>query len=63
MLHKHGIDLEDSLGLSDGRKTKRLDPRTIEQLMGGEGSEGIFTWREKNRRKVCLLTSDVLTCS
>lgn len=52
MLHKYGIDLEDSNGIADGRKTKRLSARQIEQLMGGEGPDGIFTWRERNRRKV-----------
>ena len=53
MLRKHGIDLGDSNGIADGRKTKRMDPKEIEMLMGGgEGQGGIFTWREKNRRKV-----------
>lgn len=53
MLHKHGIDLGDSNGIADGRKTKRMDPKEVEMLMGGgEGQGGIFTWREKNRRKV-----------
>jgi len=52
LLHKHGIDLEDSNGLADGTKTKRMDRKEVERLMGGEGQGGIFTWREKNRRKV-----------
>lgn len=53
MLHKHGIDLEDSNGIADGRKTKHMDPKDIEMLMGsGEGQGGIFTWREKHRRQV-----------
>jgi protein-serine/threonine kinase len=53
LLHKHGIDLEDPNGIADGRKTKKLDPKQIEMLMGGgEGKGGIFTWREKNKRKV-----------
>ncbi|KAJ7188052.1 kinase-like protein [Mycena filopes] len=53
LLHKHGIDLEDSNGIADGRKTKRMDRREVELLMGGgEGQGGVFTWREKNRRKV-----------
>ncbi|TFK23660.1 kinase-like protein [Coprinopsis marcescibilis] len=52
LLHKHGIDLEDSNGIADGRKTRRLDPKQIEMLMGGgDGKGGIFTWREKNKRK------------
>ena len=49
LLRKHGIDLEDSL--SDGARTKRLDRSDIDKLMGGDGKGGIFTWREKNRRK------------
>ncbi|KAJ7902019.1 kinase-like domain-containing protein [Mycena olivaceomarginata] len=53
LLHKHGIDLEDSNGIADGRKTKRMDRREVELLMGGgDGEGGVFTWREKNRRKV-----------
>ncbi|KAF9051116.1 kinase-like protein [Hymenopellis radicata] len=52
LLHKHGIDLEDSNGIADGRKTKRMDRRDVELLMGNEGPGGIFTWREKNRRKL-----------
>ncbi|EAU91501.2 AGC/NDR protein kinase [Coprinopsis cinerea okayama7 len=52
LLHKYGIDLEDPNGIADGRKTKRLDPKQIELLMGGgDGKTGIFTWREKNKRK------------
>ncbi|THH14240.1 hypothetical protein EW146_g6067 [Bondarzewia mesenterica] len=50
LLRKHGIDLEDSLG--DGTRTKRMDRKDIELLMGGNDSGGIFTWREKNRRKL-----------
>ncbi|KAJ3733553.1 kinase-like domain-containing protein [Lentinula guzmanii] len=52
LLHKHGIDLEDTNGIADGKKTKRMDRREVERLMGGDGPEGVFTWREKNRRKV-----------
>jgi hypothetical protein len=53
-LHKHGIDLEDSNGIADGRKTRRMDLKQVELLMGGgQGQGGVFTWREKNRRKVC----------
>ncbi|TFK44419.1 kinase-like domain-containing protein [Crucibulum laeve] len=53
LLHKHGIDLDDSNGIADGKKTKRMDPKQVELLMGGgEGQGGIFTWREKNRRKL-----------
>jgi hypothetical protein len=55
LLHKHGIDLEDSNGLADATKTRRMDRKDIERLMdGGEGPGGIFTWREKHRRKVPL---------
>jgi hypothetical protein len=53
LLHKHGIDLEDPNGIADGRKTRWMDRKQIELLMsGGEGQGGLFTWREKNRRKV-----------
>ncbi|KAK7005676.1 kinase-like protein [Favolaschia claudopus] len=53
LLHKHGIDLEDTNGIADGRKTKRMDRREVELLMGGgDGPGGVFTWREKNRRKL-----------
>ncbi|KZT70969.1 kinase-like protein [Daedalea quercina L-15889] len=53
LLHKHGIDLEDSFGPSDGTRTKRLDRKEVERLMGGgDGQGGLFTWRERNRRKL-----------
>ncbi|KAF9010492.1 kinase-like domain-containing protein [Cyathus striatus] len=53
LLHKHGIDLDDGNGLGDGKKTKRMDSKQVELLMGGgEGQGGIFTWREKHRRKL-----------
>jgi protein-serine/threonine kinase len=53
LLHKHGIDLEDSNGIGGATKTKRMDRKDVELLMGeGNGQGGIFTWREKNRRKV-----------
>lgn len=32
-----------------------MDRKQVELLMGGEGQGGVFTWREKNRRKVCEL--------
>ncbi|KAI5123667.1 hypothetical protein M0805_001696 [Coniferiporia weirii] len=52
LLHKYGIDLDDGNGVSDGAKTKRLDRREVNRLMGGENGEGVFTWREKNRKKL-----------
>jgi len=51
LMRKHGIDLEDN-SLGDGSRTKRLDRKDLDALMGGDGRSGIFTWREKNRRKV-----------
>ncbi|KAJ7200717.1 kinase-like domain-containing protein [Mycena rebaudengoi] len=58
MLHKHGIDLEDTNGIADGRKTKRMNRKDVELLMGGgEGQGGVFTWREKNRRKIAETVS------
>ena len=63
LLHKHGIDIGDSNGIADGRKTKRMKRQDIEKIMG-EGEGGIFTWREKNRKKVsyihAVLTSTLL---
>lgn len=50
-MRKYGIDMED--GFADGSKTRRLDPKEIERIMGGgDRTGGIFTWREKNRKKV-----------
>ena len=47
LMRKHDIDSEG------GSRTKRLDRKDFDALMGGDGqSGGIFTWREKNRRKV-----------
>ena len=73
LLHKYGIDLEFSHGNggTDGARTRRLDRKEVERLMGGgNGQEGIFTWREKNRRKVrqtpphphspCLILRDTM---
>jgi serine/threonine protein kinase len=51
LMRKHGIDLEDN-PQGDGSRTKRLDRKDFEALMGGDGRSGIFTWREKNRRKL-----------
>ena len=35
-------------------RTKRMNRKDIELLMGGgDGEGGIFTWREKHGRKVC----------
>ncbi|KAG6378156.1 kinase-like domain-containing protein [Boletus reticuloceps] len=53
LLRKHGIDLDDGNGLMDGSRTRRMDKKDIESLLGdGNGQTGIFTWREKNRRKL-----------
>lgn len=53
LLHKHGIDLEDRNVLGDGTRTKRLNRKDVESLMGGgDGQGGVFTWREKHGRKV-----------
>ncbi|KAJ3520074.1 hypothetical protein NM688_g9212 [Phlebia brevispora] len=52
LLHKYGIDLE-GFSPTDGTRTRRLDRKEVERLMGGgDGQEGIFTWREKNSRKL-----------
>ncbi|GBE81094.1 Serine/threonine-protein kinase CBK1 [Sparassis crispa] len=54
LLHKYGIDLEDSpASQSDGMRTRRMDRKDVERLMGGDDGQGrIFTWREKNSRKL-----------
>jgi serine/threonine protein kinase len=53
LLHRHGIDLEDTNGIADGTKAKRMDRKDVEMLMGGgNGQGGLFTWREKNSRKL-----------
>ena len=52
LMHKHGIDLDDGNGVSDRHRTKRMQRKDVDRLMGGENGEGVFTWREKNRKKV-----------
>jgi hypothetical protein len=51
-MRKHGIDLEDTTR-GDGSRPKRLDRKDLDALMG-DGRGGIFTWREKNRRRYNL---------
>ena len=60
LLHKYGIDLDDGTNLKEGNKTKRLDRREVNRLMGGDNGEGVFTWREKNRKKVRFNTFDYM---
>jgi hypothetical protein len=62
LMRKYGIDLEDN-PQGDGSRTKRLDRKDFEALMGGDGRSGIFTWREKNRRKVRTIIVLVLAKS
>jgi len=39
--------------MTDGIRTRKLNRKDIESLMGGgEGQGGVFTWREKNGRKL-----------
>lgn len=52
LLHKYGIDLDDGAGIREGVKHKRLDRKEVDKLMGGQNGEGVFTWRERNRKKV-----------
>ena len=52
LLRKHGIDLADG---NDTRKNRRMDRKTVEEIMG-PGDEGIFTWRDRNRKKVRRLS-------
>lgn len=51
LMRKYGIDLEDTTR-GDGSRLKRLDRKDFDALMGGDDRGGIFTWREKNRRKL-----------
>jgi hypothetical protein len=62
LMRKHGIDLEDN-SLGDGSRTKRLERKDLDALMGGDGRSGIFTWREKNSRKVRTIIVLVLAKS
>ena len=55
-MRKHGIDLEDTT--KDGSRPKRLDRKDLDALMG-DGRGGIFTWREKNRRKVSTIPCSI----
>lgn len=57
LMHKHGIDLDDGAGLTEGAKTRRMNRREVDRLMGGQNGEGVFTWRDKNRKKVHLVES------
>ncbi|EIN11833.1 kinase-like protein [Punctularia strigosozonata HHB-11173 SS5] len=53
LLHKHGIDLEDGNDLRDPAGTRRMKRKDVDLIMGGgEGEGGLFTWREKHRRKL-----------
>lgn len=48
LLRKHGIDLADG----GTTKNKRMDRKTVQEIMGGEEPGGVFTWRDKNRKKL-----------
>lgn len=53
LLRKYGIDLVDGSQPIEGTKTRRMEKKEVELIMGhGNGQGGIFTWREKNRRKL-----------
>ncbi|KAI6121464.1 kinase-like domain-containing protein [Pisolithus sp. B1] len=53
LLHTYGIDLDDGSNPLYRTKTRRMDKEEIKLLMdGGDGQSGIFTWRERNRRKL-----------
>ncbi|KZT52106.1 kinase-like protein [Calocera cornea HHB12733] len=53
LLRKYGIDLADGNDFDDSVATRRLHPKEVEKIMGGEaGQEGVFTWRERNRKKL-----------
>ncbi|KIJ49427.1 hypothetical protein M422DRAFT_27790 [Sphaerobolus stellatus SS14] len=62
LLRKHGIDLEDGSGFGDpkpylpsGSATRKMNKGEVERIMGsgpGGAEGGVFTWREKNRKKL-----------
>ncbi|KZO93334.1 kinase-like protein [Calocera viscosa TUFC12733] len=53
LLKKYGIDLADGNDFDDSVVTRRLHPKQVERIMGGQGvTEGVFTWRERNRKKL-----------
>lgn len=71
LLHKHGIDLEDTARHRNGieidtvkamkagatQNAPQLSDKALHQLMSDRNADGspcthVFTWREKNRRKV-----------
>ncbi|KDQ21430.1 hypothetical protein BOTBODRAFT_25873 [Botryobasidium botryosum FD-172 SS1] len=53
LLHKYGIDLEDGKGAGGTTKTRKMNKREVDQIMGGgDGQGGVFTWREKNRKRL-----------
>lgn len=64
LLRKYGVDLEDGavpeppVGVRAGaRGTRRMDRREVEKIMGEVeegGKGGVFTWRERNRKKVSV---------
>jgi len=62
LMRKHGIYVEYNPP-GDGSRTKRLDRKDLDALMGGDGRSGIFTWREKNSRKVRTIIVLVLAKS
>ena len=49
---KHRIDLEDGNGLSEDDNRRQMERKEVDQLTGAEDGQGVFTWREKNRKKV-----------
>ncbi|KAF9790620.1 hypothetical protein BJ322DRAFT_1017291 [Thelephora terrestris] len=60
LLHKHGVDIEDMNGFQDGMRTRRMNRKDIESLMGGgDGEGGIFTRREKHGRKLAYSRQSV----
>ena len=57
LLRKHGIDLDDGAAVEPPvglrAATRRMGKREVDRIMGVEaGDGGVFTWREKNRKKV-----------
>ncbi|GJJ06505.1 hypothetical protein Clacol_000697 [Clathrus columnatus] len=51
LLHRYGVDIADNDGAYN-KTTRKLDKKEIEEIMGDGQGGGVFTWREKNRKKL-----------
>jgi hypothetical protein len=63
LLHKHSTDLEDTKGIADGRKTKRMDRKEVDLLMGGGERRCLHLERKESPEGGLSLFSDSLIFS